>query len=175
MKKASTALLVIGVIFFIAGIFVIYTGFASQNSEGNSIVFEKNITAQIVDVRMVEPTLKKNLNSKSGYTYVNESRCEVELIVTDGENTRTEVQFVPKSLYEEYSALEKNKDIEFKLYRNGDGADFLSLKDIEGATADYQEIYVSKNIAVRMIAGLIAAAVGWVLLMNGGKMRKRAA
>ena len=175
MKKASTALLVIGVIFFIAGIFVIYTGFASQNSEGNSIVFEKNITAQIVDVRMVEPTLKKNLNSKSGYTYVNESRCEVELIVTDGENTRTEVQFVPKSLYDEYSAFEKNMDMEFKLYRNGDGADFLSLKDIEGATADYQEIYVSKNIAVRMIAGLIAAAVGWVLLMNGGKMRKRAA
>ena len=175
MKKASTALLVIGVIFFIAGIFVIYTGFASQNSEGNSIVFEKNITAQIVDVRMVEPTLKKNLNSKSGYTFVDESRCEVELIVTDGEDTRTEVQFVPKNLYDEYSAFEKNKDMEFKLYRNGDGADFLSLKDIEGATADYQEIYVSKNIAVRMIAGLIAAAVGWVLLMNGGKMRKRAA
>ena len=175
MKKTSTALLVIGAIFFIAGIFVIYTGFASQNSEGNSLVFEKNITAQIADVRMIEPTLKKNLNSKSGYTYVNESRCEVELIVTDGEDTHTEVQFVPKSLYEEYSALEKNKDMEFKLYRNGDGADFLSLKDIEGAAADYREIYVSKNIAVRMIAGLIAAAVGFVLFTNGDKMRKKAA
>ena len=175
MKKTSTALLVIGVIFFIAGIFVIYTGFASQNSEGNSLVFEKNITAQIADVRMVEPTLKKNSNSQSGYTYVNESRCEVELIVTDGEDTHTEVQFVPKSLYDEYSAFEKNKDMEFKLYRNGDGADFLSLKDIEGATADYREIYVSKNIAVRMIAGLIAAAVGFILFTNGDKMRKKAA
>ena len=175
MKKTSTALLVIGAIFFIAGIFVIYTGFASQNSEGNSLVFEKNITAQIVDVRMVEPTLKKNSNSQSGYTYVNESRCEVELIVTDGEDKRTEVQFVPKSLYDEYSAFEKNKDMEFKLYRNGDGADFLSLKDIEGANADYQEIYVSKNIAVRMIAGLIAAAVGFVLFTNGDKMKKKAA
>ena len=175
MKKTSTALLVIGAIFFIAGIFVIYTGFASQNSEGNSLVFEKNITAQIADVRMVEPTLKKNNNSRSGYTYVNESRCEVELIVTDGEDTHSEVQFVPKSLYDEYSAFEKNKDMEFKLYRNGDGADFLSLKDIEGATADYREIYVSKNIAVRMIAGLVAAAIGWVLLMNGDKMRKKAA
>ena len=106
---------------------------------------------------------------------MNESRCEVELIVTDGEDTHSEVQFVPKSLYEEYSAFEKNKDMEFKLYRNGDGADFLSLKDIEGATADYQEIYVSKNIAVRMIAGLIAAAVGFVLFTNGDKMRKKAA
>ena len=175
MKKTAIALIVIGAIFFIAGIFVIYTGFASQNSEGNSLVFEKNITAQIVDVRMVEPTLKKNLNSKSGYTYVNESRCEVEFIIKDGENTRTEVKFVPKSLYEEYSALEKNKDMEFKLYRNGDGADFLSLKDIEGAAADYREIYVSKNIAVRMTAGLIAAAVGFVLFTNGDKMRKKAA
>ena len=175
MKKAATALLVIGVIFFIAGIFVIYTGFASQNSGENSLVFEKNITAQIADVRMVEPTLKKNLNSKSGYTYVNESRCEVELIVTDGEDTHTEVQFVPKSLYDEYSAFEKNKDMEFKLYRNSDGADFLSLKDIEGAAADYREIYVSKNIAVRMTAGLIAAAVGFVLFTNGDKMRKKAA
>ena len=175
MKKASTALLVIGAIFFIAGVFAIYTGFASQNSGENSLVFEKNITAQIVGVRMVEPTLKKNSNSRSGYTYVNESRCEVELIVTDGEDTRTEVQFVPKSLYDEYSAFEKNKDMEFKLYRNSDGADFLSLKDIEGAAADYQEIYVSKNIAVRMIAGLIAAAVGFVLFTNGDKMRKKAA
>ena len=174
MKKTSTALLVIGLILLAAGIFVIYTGFASQNSEGNSLVFEKNITAQIVDVRMVDPTLKKNSNSQSGYTYVNESRCEVELIVIDGEDTHTEVQFVPKSLYDEYSAFEKNKDMEFKLYRNGDGADFLSLKDIEGATADYREIYVSKNIAVRMIAGLVAAAIGWVLLMNGDKMRKNA-
>ena len=174
MKKAAIVI-VIGLILFAAGVFAIYTGFASQDSGENSLVFEKNITAQIADVRMVEPTLKKNSNSRSGYTYVNESRCEVELIVTDGEDTRTEVQFVPKSLYDEYSAFEKNKDMEFKLYRNGDGADFLSLKDIEGATADYQEIYVSKNIAVRMIAGLIAAAVGWVLLMNGGKMRKRAA
>ena len=173
MKKAATALLVIGVIFFVAGIFVIYTGFASQNSGENSLVFEKNITAQIADVRMVEPTLKKNLNSKSGYTYVNESRCEVEFIIKDGENTRTEVKFVPKSLYEEYSAFEKNKDMEFKLYRNGDGADFLSLKDIEGAAADYQEIYVSKNIAVRMTAGIIAAAVGMIMLNIADKLHKK--
>ncbi|MDE5859376.1 MAG: hypothetical protein K2H23_03170 [Oscillospiraceae bacterium] len=175
MKKAAIVLMVIGAIFFVVGIFAIYTGFASQNSEENSIVFEKNITAQIVDVRMINPYLKKNLNSKSGYTYVNESRCEVEFIIKDGENTRTEVKFVPKSLYDEYSAFEKNKDMEFKLYRNEDGADFLSLKDIEGATADYQEIYVSKNIAVRMIAGLITAAIGWALFMNGDKMRKKAA
>lgn len=175
MKKAAIVLIVIGAIFFVAGVFVIYTGFASQNSEENSIVFEKNITAQISDVRLIEPSLNKKSNSQSGYTYVNESRCEVELIVTDGENTHTEVQFVPKSLYEEYSAFEKNKDMEFKLYRNGDGADFLSLKDIEGATADYQEVFVTKDIAVRMIAGLIAAAVGFVLFTNGDKMRKKAA
>ncbi len=175
MKKAAIVLIVIGAIFFVAGVFVIYTGFASQNSEENSIAFEKNITAQISDVRIIEPSLNKKSNSRSGYTYVNESRCEVELIVTDGENTHTEVQFVPKSLYEEYSAFEKNKDMEFKLYRNGDGADFLSLKDIEGATADYQEVFVTKDIAVRMIAGLIAAAVGFVLFTNGDKMRKKAA
>ena len=174
MKKAAIVLMVIGAIFFVAGIFAIYTGFASQNSEENSIVFEKNITAQIVDVRMINPYLKKNLNSKSGYTYVNESRCEVEFIIKDGGNTRTEVKFVPKSLYEEYSAFEKNKDMEFKLYRNEDGADFLSLKDIEGATADYQEIYVSKNIAVRMIAGLITAAVGMIMLNIADKLHKKA-
>ena len=138
MKKAAIALLVTGLIFLAGGIFVIYTGFASQQSDGNSLVFEKTVTARISDVRIVEPSLSKNSNSKSGYTYVNESRCEIELIVTDGEDTHNEIQFVPKSLYEEYSALEKNKDMEFNLYRNGDGADFLSFKDLEGATADYQ-------------------------------------
>ncbi|MDE6747195.1 MAG: hypothetical protein K2J72_11280, partial [Oscillospiraceae bacterium] len=75
----------------------------------------------------------------------------------------------------EYEQFEKNKDMEFNLYRNGDGVAFLSFKDIEGATEDYQSVHVTKNIAVRMIAGLIAAAVGWVLLMNGGKMRKKTA
>lgn len=174
MKKTAIILMVIGLIFFAGGIFLIYTGFASQNSEENSLVFEKNVTAQISDVRLIEPSLNKKSNSQSGYTYVNESRCEIELIVTNGEDTHTEVQFVPKSLYEEYSALEKNKDMEFKLYRNEDGADFLSLKDIEGAAADYQEIYVSKNIAVRMIAGLITAAVGMIMLNIADKLHKKA-
>ena len=82
---------------------------------------------------------------------------------------------VSAMLYKEYEQLEKNKDMEFNLYRNGDGVAYLSMKDLEGATEDYQSMQVTKNIAVRMIAGLIAAAVGWVLLMNGTKMRKKAA
>lgn len=172
MKKAAV-LIIIGAIFFAAGVFAIYTGFASQSSGENSLVFEKKVTAQITDMRTAESTVGRKKENGTGsdalhttYTYY------VDLLVSDGGNTYAEEQTVSESVYKEYSSLEKNKDMEFNLYRNGDGAAYFSLKDIDGATADYQSVQVTKNIAVRMIAGLIAAAVGWVLLMNGLKTRK---
>lgn len=175
MKKAAIALLVIGLIFLAGGIFVIYTGFASQQSEENSLVFEKTVMARITDMRISDSTVgathhqggkPNSVGTTTRYYYVT-------LFVSDGGGYSME-NTVSAMVYKEYEQLEKNKDMEFNLYRNGDGAAYLSLKDIEGATADYQSMQVTKNIAVRMIAGLIAAAVGWVLLMNGDKMRKKA-
>lgn len=175
MKKASIVLIVIGVIFFAAGVFAIYTGFVSQNSEENSLVFEKKVTARITDMRTVKSGVG-DFRTKGGKSYANESvayNYYVEFFVSDGGYSMENV--VSAMLYKEYEQLEKNKDMEFNLYRNGDGVAFLSLKDIEGATEDYRSMQVTSNIAVRMIAGLIAAAVGWVLLMNGTKMIKKAA
>ncbi|MBD5138804.1 MAG: hypothetical protein HDT24_05785 [Ruminococcus sp.] len=176
MKKSSIALIVIGAIFFAAGIFAIYTGFVSQNSEENSLVFEKKVTAQITDMRTVK-TGVGDFRTKGGRSYADKNvayNYYVEFFVSDGDGYSME-NVVSAMLYKEYEQLEKNTDMEFNLYRNDDGAAFLSFKDIEGATEDYRSMQVTKNIAVRMIAGLIAAAVGWVLLMNGGKMRKKAA
>lgn len=176
MKKTAIVLIVIGFILFAAGVFVIYTGFQSQKSAENSLVFEKMVTAQVTGMKAVEPELRKNSNSMSGYDYVNERRYEVEFDVTDGSDKYSLIQSVPESIYDEYSSsLEKNIDIEFSLYRNGDGAAYLSLKDINGATEDYQSVQVTKEIAVRMIVGLLTAAVGFVLLTNGDKLRKKAA
>lgn len=175
MKKAAIVLIVIGIIFFAAGVFLIYTGFASQNSVENSLVFEKTVQARITDTRVGESVVGRHRKKGGGYTGGHtEYTYYVEFLVSDGDEAYTKEQSVPKSLYDEYVQLEKNKDMEFNIYVNPDGADFLSLKDIEGATADYQEIFVTKNIAVRMIAGLIAAAAGWVLLTSGVNMRKKA-
>ncbi|MDE7304051.1 MAG: hypothetical protein K2N60_12100 [Oscillospiraceae bacterium] len=176
MKKASIVLIVIGVIFFAAGVFAIYTGFASQNSEENSLVFEKTVQARITDMRTVK-TGVGDFRTKGGRSYADKNvtyNYYVEFFVSDDGGYSME-NVVSAMLYKEYEQLEKNKDMEFNLYRNGDGVAYLSMKDLEGATEDYQSMQVTKNIAVRMIAGLIAAAVGWVLLMNGTKMRKKAA
>ncbi|MBD5147011.1 MAG: hypothetical protein HDT21_14075 [Ruminococcus sp.] len=176
MKKTAIVLIVIGAIFFVAGIFVIYTGFASQNSDENALVFEKTVQAQITDMRISDSTVgaAHYQGSKPDRVGTTTRYYYVTLFVSDNGGYSTE-KGVSAKVYKEYEQLEKNKDMEFNLYRNADGTAFFSLKDLEGATADYQEIYVSNNIAVKMIAGLIAAAVGWVLLMNGGKMRKKAA
>ena len=118
-----------------------------------------------------------DFRTKGGRSYADKNvayNYYVEFFVSDGDGYSME-NVVSAMLYKEYEQLEKNTDMEFNLYRNDDGAAFLSFKDIEGATEDYRSMQVTKNIAVRMIAGLIAAAVGWVLLMNDIKMRKRAA
>lgn len=174
MKKAAIVI-IIGLVLFAAGVFAIYTGFISQNSEENSLVFEKKVTAQITDMRIVESGVG-SFRTKGGKSYANESvtyNYYVEFFVSDGGYSMENV--VSAMLYKEYEQLEKNKDMEFNLYRNGDGVAFLSFKDIEGATEDYRSVQVTKNIAVRMIAGLIAAAVGFVLMTNGDKMRKKTA
>ena len=165
MKKASIVLIVIGVIFFAAGVFLIYMGFVSRNSGENSLVFEKTVQARITDMRTVK-TGVGDFRTKGGRSYADKNvtyNYYVEFFVSDGGGYSME-NVVSAMLYKEYEQLEKNKDMEFNLYRNGDGIAFLSLKDIEGATEDYQSVQVTKNIAVRMIAGLIAAAVGFVLM-----------
>ncbi|MDE6599852.1 MAG: hypothetical protein K2K34_07225 [Oscillospiraceae bacterium] len=176
MKKASIVLIVIGAIFFAAGVFAIYTGFASQNSDDNSLVFEKTVQARITDMRISDSTVGEthHQGSKPDSLGITTRYYYVTLFVSDDGGYSTE-KGVSAKVYNEYEQLEKNKDMEFNLYRNTDGSAFFSLKDLEGATADYQELFVSMSIGYRMIAGLIAAAIGWVLLMNGGKMRKKPA
>ncbi|MDE5992707.1 MAG: hypothetical protein K2G87_06615 [Oscillospiraceae bacterium] len=169
-------LIVTGLMLFTAGVFLIYTGFVSQNSEENSLVFEKTVQARITDMRTVKSGVG-DFRTKGGRSYADKSvtyNYYVDFLVSD-EGGYSMENAVSAMLYKEYEQLEKNTDMEFNLYRNGDGAAYLSFKDIEGATEDYRSVQVTKNIAVRMIAGLLAAAVGWVLLMNGDKMRKKTA
>ena len=175
MKKASAVLIIIGIIFFAAGVFAIYTGFASQQSAENALVFEKSVTAQITDMRTVKSGVG-SFRTKGGRSYANESvtyNYYVEFFVSDGDGYSME-NIVSAMVYNEYEQLEKNKDMEFNLYRNGDGAAYLSLKDLEGAAEDYQSTQVTKNIAVRMIAGLITAALGVIMLNIAGKLHKKA-
>lgn len=173
MKKSATVLIIIGFILFAAGVFVIYTGFVSQKSEENGLVFEKKVTAQITDMRVVKSTVGEHNgpgNHKQGTTTYH---YKIDLLVTEDGSTYTDTQNVPKYIYEEYSAFEKNNDMEFNMYRNADGIAYFSFKDIEGATEDYQEIQVTKDIAVRMIAGLLTAALGMILMSSGDKLRQK--
>lgn len=166
--------MIIGAILFIAGIFVIYRSFASKESDENALVFEKTVQAQITDMRISDSTVgaTHHQGSKPNSVGTTTRYYYVTLFVSDDGGYSTE-KGVSAKIYSEYEQLEKNKDMEFNLYRNPDGSAFFSLKDLEGATEDYQELFMSKSIGYRMIAGLISAAIGWVLLINGDKLRKR--
>lgn len=166
----------IGAIFFVAGIFVIYRSFASQHSDENALVFEKTVQARITDMRISDSTVgaAHHQGSKTDSVGTTTRYYYVTLFVSDGGGYSTE-KSVSAKVYKEYEQLEKNKDMEFNLYRNIDGSDFFSLKDLEGATADYQELFMPMSIGYRMIAGLIAAAIGWSLMINGDKLRMKAA
>lgn len=172
-------LLIIGLIILAAGIGAIVMGFQTAGGEENSLTYEKTVTARITNTRVAESRVgghdmdggKHSIGSVE-HTYY------VEFLVTDGGSSHTEEQAVTKSVYDEYSALAKNTDMEFKLYRNPDGSAYLSLEDVSAATEEYRDSgQVTGAIAVQMLIGLAAAAVGWVLTsagLNGVKKEKGA-
>ncbi len=177
MKKHKI-LLIIGIIIFAIGVGVIVWGFHAAGGEENSLIFEKKVTAQITDTRVSESTVGRKKKNGSGYSAGHKTYTyHVEFLVSDGENSYTESQIVTKSIYDEYSSLEKNKDMEFNLYRNPDGSAYLSLKELSAAAEEYRDSgRITADIAVQMIIGMVIAAVGWILLAGGlnGMKKKNA-
>lgn len=172
MKKAAVIVMVIGALLIVGGIAVILIGFAQANSDQNALVFERNVTAQITNTRVVESKVgqRKNKNA-TGYTGGHTEYHYYVKITADGISKE---QAVSKSLYDEYSTLEKNVDMEFYLYRNPDGSSYFSLKDLEGATEDYQSAgNITMDIAVRMIAAMLAAFIGIPILQYGLSLKKK--
>lgn len=176
MKKAAIILMVIGLIFFAGGIYAIYRGFVSQHSDENYLVFEKTVQARITDMRIEKSTVgardrhgpgKTSSSGTTTYYYY------VTLYVSDDGGYSKEIH-VPAYVYKEYEELEKNKDMAFNLYRNRDGVAVFSLEDLEGATADYQNIAIALSLGYKMIAGLIAAALGLIMLNIADKLHKKA-
>lgn len=169
-------ILIIGIAVFAAGIAVIAAGFSAGDGEENSLTFVRSVSAEITNTRVGESRVGQSKKKNgTGYTTGHVTYTYyVEFLVTDGGVTYTEEQAVPQGLYNEYCALEKNRSMEFNLYFNADGAHFLSRKDLEGALEEYRQVgYVSQAIGVQMIGGLIAAAVGWVLISIGINGRKK--
>lgn len=174
MKKTWLVVTIIGLVLFVGGVGVIIFSFSQAGSEENSLAFDRKVTAQITNTRIAESSTghrkKKNgtgyTDGHTTYTYY------VEFLVSDGGYTVENA--VSASEYEEYKQLEKNKDMDFNVYRNPDGAEFLSLKDLEGATAEYRSGgHVTKDIAIRMIASIAAAVIGFGVLGTGLKMKGR--
>ena len=177
MKKAALTVSIIGLILFAVGFIVIVVTFSQTDSEENSLEFDKKVTAQITNTRMIElDTEQSQNNNSSGHRGDNTAyRYYVEFLVSDDSGTYTKEQGVSGSLYSEYNTLEKNKDMEFNMYVNPDGAQFLSLKDLEGANAEYLSGgHIAKNIAVRIIASAAGAFLGICLLSIGKWLKKRA-
>lgn len=173
MKKASVIVMIVGALLIAGGIAVIFICFSQANSDKNALVLDKKVTAQITNTRVSESKVGQHKNKNAtGYTGGHTEYHYYVEITSDGISKE---QAVSKSLYDEYSALEKNVDMEFNVYRNPDGAEFLSLKDLEGATAEYQSGgHITKNIAVRMIAAMVAAFVGIGTLQFGSWLKKKA-
>lgn len=173
MKKAAVIVIIIGALLIVGGIAVILIGFAQAKSDQNALVLDKKVTAQITNVRVTESKVGQHKNKNAtGYTGGHTEYHYYVEITADGISKE---QAVSKSLYDEYSALEKNVDMEFYLYRNPDGSTYFSLKEIEGATEEYQGAgNITMDIAVRMIAAMLAAFIGIPVLQYGLSLKKKA-
>lgn len=175
MKKSVKILIVLGLIFCVAGGLAIYTSFVSQKSGGNALVFEKKVTARITDMHIYKSYDGGHMNKATGehvggtvsYTY------HVDFFVSDDGGYTVKHRASAKE-YSEYEQLEKNKDMEMNQYRNPDNNIFLSLKDIEGATEDYQSMQITKSIAIKMMGGMLAVFAGLKMLDIAGKLHKKA-
>lgn len=173
MKKAAVIVIIIGALLIVGGIAVILIGFAQAKSDQNALEFDRKVTAQITNTRVTESKVGQHKNKNAtGYTGGHTEYHYYVEITADGISRE---QAVPKDLYDEYSALEKNVDMEFYLYRNPDGSSYFSLKEIGGATEDYQGAgNITMDIAVRMIAAMLAAFIGIPVLQYGMSLKKKA-
>lgn len=173
MKKAAVIVIIIGALLIVGGIAVILIGFAQAKSDQNALVLDKKVTAQITNIRVTESKVGQHKNKNgTGYTGGHTEYHYYVEITADGISKE---QAVSKSLYDEYSALEKNVDMEFYLYRNSDGSTYFSLKEIGGATEEYQGAgNITMDIAVRMIAAMLAAFIGIPVLQYGMSLKKKA-
>lgn len=171
MKKAWLVVTIIGLVLFIGGIGVIAFSVSQSRSEDNSLAFDRTVTARITNMRVVERKVGQHKNKNAtGYTGGHTEYSYYVEITADGVPKE---QGVSKELYDEYAAFEKNADMDFNVYRNPDGAEFFSLKDLEGATAEYRSAgRITKDIAIRMIAAMAAAVIGFGVLGTGLKMRR---
>lgn len=163
----------IGALLIAGGIAVVLICFLQANSDKNALVLDKKVTAQITNTRVSESKVGQHKNKNAtGYTGGHTEYHYYVEITADGISKE---QAVSKSLYDEYSALEKNVDMEFYLYRNPDGSAYFSLKEIRGATEDYQGAgNITMDIAVRAIAAMLAAFVGIPVLQYGVSLKKKA-
>lgn len=174
MNKAAKILTAAGIAVFAASVIVIIVTFSLGGSAANGLVFEKTVTAQITDTRVIEHTKSEKKKGGTGYTETVLSRSyEVTFSVLEDGNSRTEWQSVPKSLYDEYAAFEKNKDMEFNLYRNMDGGAFLSLNGIDGATEEYQSGgQVTDDMGITLIVSMVTAFFGLAVMAIGSELKK---
>ena len=174
--RTETLFLVVGFIIFAAGAGIIIYYMSAADGENNSLTFEGKVQAQITDQKIIERTKNRKKKGGAGYYTIAEGRDYViEFLVTIGSGTYEERQDVSKSVYDKYSVLEKNKDMEWNLYRNPDGASFLSMEDLEGARTEYHDVgYVTEDMAIRMIAGMVTAFIGWGVMIGGANARKKA-
>lgn len=174
--KAANVLLIIGLAMFAAGVGIIVYNMSAAKGEENSLTFERTVTARITDCRVTEHTRSHKKSGGTGYyTTVVSRDYTVDFLVTTDGGTYEDSQDVPKDIYDSYSAMERNRDMEWKLYRNPDGSAFLSQQELPAAQEEYRGTgYVTHDMGIRMIIGMVTAFIGWGFMAGGANSRRKA-
>ena len=175
-SRPGHILTVIGFIAVIVGIVIVILSLRSGDGNENSLIFEKPVEAQIIDVKVNET--KRGAHKKKNGTGLTQGHTEYsyEIVfeVYDGAETYTENQTVSKSLYDEYLTFEKNKTMAFNLYVNADGNKFLSQGDEKTANEEYHDAgSITKGILYKLIIGVVLVFVGMIILSFSSKKRKK--
>ncbi len=174
--KPKHILTIIGLIAVVVGVVIVIISLNSGNGKDNSLVFEKQVEAQIIDAKVNEyhtgSYKKKNaVGWTEGHT---EYLYEIVFEVYDGTETYTENQTVSKPLYDEYLTFERNKTMTFNLYVNADGNKFLSQGDEKAANEEYHNAgYMTKARLYKMIVGAALVFVGMIILGVSSNIRKK--
>lgn len=175
MKKSAKIFIIVGAALVLGGIIFIAVTLLSVRNGENALVYERTVQARITDMYVKESTTGQHKKQGgTGYTGGHTTNTYyVKFLISDGGEPYTDEQSVSKSLYNEYAALEKNKDMEFKIYVNPDGNRFLSQRDLGGANNEYWDSgSITLAMAGKIIGGMLAALIGLMVIKVGTDMPK---
>ncbi|MCM1579275.1 MAG: hypothetical protein NC078_10800 [Ruminococcus sp.] len=168
----------IGLILFAAGFVIMAATMFVNSKTSDTLEYCGEVTAKVTFLEdrvhteriryRLSPNRTRSDTGRTTHDYI------VSFEVREGDMTYNVTQQIAHDVYGEYLAFEEDSPISFRLYRNSDCREYLSLKEGSAAQEEYDKSGAIADITVYFLAGgMILAFGGLMLCMAEPKDKKK--